>query len=228
MSMGLVLLVVLGAAGFFFARQLGFLGLIQTLGNPSRSRFRRSEPDGKTVFDVTPARPSRAALAAIAVGVIMLVNVSTLEIIAAFGLIPLAMGLLAFPIGARYRQPATMTISDGAVRSGNKSWPIGDIADINVRRGSRINADEPAQVVHRTPDGGLIYGSKSTSAMFSRVLNRRMIERSYLVRLRTRRESGEVVLSGGLTEDCARALAADLGKVIEVEREKLTTITVTG
>lgn len=222
MSMGLVLLVVLGGAGVFLAKKLGLLGLVLTLGNPTRSRFRRSESDDKTVFDVTPARPSLAALAAIAVGVVMFMNAETLEIIAIFGLIPLTMGLLAFPIGARYRQAATITISDGAIQSGGKSWPIGDVADINVRRGSRINADESAQVVHRTPDGGLVYGAKSSSAMFSRVLNRRMIERSYLVSLRTRAGSDETVLSGGLTLDCAESLQRDLREAISLEPKAST------
>ncbi|MPZ41944.1 MAG: hypothetical protein GEV05_00810 [Betaproteobacteria bacterium] len=217
MGMSLVLLVALGGAGFFLAKKFGLLGLVLTLGNRGRSRFRRSESDGKTIFNVTPARPSLAALAAIAVGVVMLMNVETLGIFAYFGLIPMIMGLLAFPIGARYRQSATITISDGAIQSGDKSWPIGEVADFNVRRGSRINADEPASVIHRTPDGGLIYGSKSTSAMFSRVLNRRMIERSYLVSLRTRAGSDETVLSGGLTLDCAESLQRDLRDAISLE-----------
>ncbi len=214
MGMGLVLLVVLGMAGFFLARKLGGLGFVLTLGNRGRSRFHRSERDGQTTFNVTPARPSIAALVAIVVGVIMLMNVEALEIIAFFGLIPLTMGALAFPIGARYRQPATITIADDAVSNGGKSWRLGEIADFNVRRGSRINAHEPPPVVQRTPDGGLIYGSKSTSAMFSRALNRRMIDRSYLVSLRTRAGSDETVLSGGLTLDCAEALQRDLREAL--------------
>lgn len=214
MGMGLILLVVLGVAGFFLARKLGLLGFILTLGNRGRSRFHRSERDGHTIFNVTPARPSIAALVAIVVGVVMLMNVETLEIIAFFGLIPLTMGALAFPIGARYRQPATITIADDAVSNGGKSWRLGEIADFNVRRGSRINANEPPPVVQRTPDGGLVYGSKSTSAMFSRALNRRMIDRSYLVSLRTRAGSDETVLSGGLTLDCAEALQRDLREAL--------------
>lgn len=214
MGMGLILLVVLGTAGVFLANKLGLMGFVLTLGNRGKSRFRRSESDGHTVFNVTPARPSLTALAAIAVGVVMLMNVETLEIIALFGLIPLTMGLLAFPIGARYRQPVTITVSDDAIHSGAGTWPLGEIVDFNVRRGSRINADEPAPVIYRTPGGALVYGSRSTSAMFSRVLNRRAIERSYLVTLRTRAGSDEAVLSGGLTLDCAEALRRDLRDTI--------------
>lgn len=140
----------------------------------------------------------------------MLMNGETLGIGAYFGLIPLAMGLLAFPIGARYRRPAAIVFTDDAVRSDGTTWPLGEIADFNIRRGSRINAQEPPPVVHRTPAGGLIYGSKSTSAMFSRLLNRRMVERAYLISLRTRAGSDETVLAGGLTLDCAEALQRDL------------------
>lgn len=215
MGMGLIFLVVLGAAGFLLAKKLGLPGLLLTLGNGSRGRFRRSDLEGQTIFDVTPARPSIAALVAITIGVVMLMNVETLAIIAYFGLIPLAMGLLAFPIGARYRRPTTITFTDDAVRSGGETWPLGEIADFNIRRGSRINADEPPPIVHRASDGGLIYGGKSTSAMFSRLLNRRMIERAYLVSLRTRAGSDERVLSGGLTLDCAEALQRDLREALK-------------
>lgn len=214
MSMGLIFLVVLGVAGFILAKKLGLVGFALTLANGSRSRFRRSESDGQAIFNVTPARPSLAALVAIAIGVAMFMNAETLEIIAFFGLIPLTMGLLAFPIGARYRQPATITVTDDAIRRGVRTWPLGEIADFNVRRGSRVNADEPPPVIHHTPDGGLVYGGKSTSAMISRVLNRRMIERSYLVTLRTRAGSDETVLSGGLTLDCAEALRSDLREAL--------------
>lgn len=213
MGIGLILLVVLGVAGFFLAKKLGLLGFVLTLGNRGRSRFRRSESDGQTIFNVTPARPSLTALAAIAVGVAFLMNVETLEFIAFFGLMPLIMGLLAFPIGARYRQPATITITDDAVRSGGKTWPRGEIVDFNVRQGSRVNTDEPPLVIHRTPDGGLIY-SRSSFEMISRILNRRMIERSYFVSLRTRAGSDETVLSGGLTLDCAEALQRDLREAL--------------
>jgi hypothetical protein len=185
-------------------------GIFLTLGNPSRSRFRRSESDGRTIFIVTPARPSWAGLVAIALGAALLMTSETLGSLALFGLIPLVMGLIALPIGARYRRPATITVAPDAIHSGGKSWPLEEIADFKVRLGSRINADEPAPVIHRTPAGGLVYGSKSTSAMFSRALNRRAIERSYLVTLRTRAGSDEAVLSGGLTLDCADALRRDL------------------
>lgn len=84
-------------------KRLGLLRFILTLGNRGISRFHRSERDSQTIFNVTPARPSIAALVAI---VVMLMNVEAPEIIAFFGLIPLTMGALAFPIGARYRPPS--------------------------------------------------------------------------------------------------------------------------
>ena len=210
MGAGLILLVVLAVAGAFLASRFGLPGFVLTLANRGRSRFHRTDSDGQAVFTVTPARPSLAALAALAVGVIMLANVEKLEIIALFGLIPLTMGALAFPIGARHRQAATITITPDALRSRSRTWPLAEIADFNIRRGSRINADEPPVVVHRAADGGLVPAGKSTSAMISRALNRRMIERSYLVSLRGRSGSDETVLSGGLTLECAEALQHDL------------------
>jgi len=214
MGMGLIVLVVLVVAGFFLAKKLGLLGFFLTISNGSRSRFRRSQADGQTIFDVTPARPSLAALIAIGVGVAMLINSEMLGIIAFFGLLPLVMGAMAILIGVRYRRAATIRVTENAVHCGGKTWPFAEVADINIRRGSRVNADEPALVTHRAPDGGLIYGSKSTSAMISRVLNRRMLERSYFVSLRTHAGSDETVLSGGLTLDCAEALQRDLREAV--------------
>lgn len=214
MGMGLVLLVVLGVAGFFLARKLGLLGFFLTLGNRAISRFQRSEAGGKTVFNVTPARPSLIALVAIVLGVVLLMNFEILGIIAIFGLIPLIMGMMAFLIGARSRQAATITLADGTIQSGSKSWPIGEVVDFNVRKGSKVKTDAYAPVVHQSPGGGLIHGGTPISAMFSRGLNKRMVERSYLVTLRLRASSDEVVLSGGLTLDCAESLQRDLRDVI--------------
>lgn len=214
MSLGLVLLVVLGVAGFFLAKKLGLLGFFLTLCNRGISRFQRSEAGGKTVFNVTPARPSLITLAAIALGVAMLMHGEALGIIAIFGLIPLIMGAMAFLIGARYRQAATITVADGTIQSGSKSWPINEVADFNVRQGSKVKTDAYAPVVHHSADGARIQGATPTSAMISRGLNKRMVERSHLVTLRTRSGSDEVVLSGGLTLDCAASLQRDLRDAI--------------
>ena len=145
--------------------------------------------------------------------VVLFLNVETLEIIAHFGLIPLTMGALAVPIGARNRHPANITIADDAVRSGRKSWQLDKVADFNVWRGSRINAKEPPPVVQSTSDGGLIHGRKSTSAMASCARYGRMVDRSHLVSLRTRAGSVETISSGGLTLDRAEALQRDLREV---------------
>ncbi|SLN10486.1 hypothetical protein [Oceanibacterium hippocampi] len=209
MGTGILVLLLLLAAGYVLLTKFGWANAFRTLGNRATSRFVRSSADGGTTFEVVPARASRAALVLLISGA-ALCSQLWLEIIALFGLIPVTMGLLAFPIGARYRTPATITVSDQDIRSGDKAWPLSDVADLNLRRGSRIRTDEPPQVVHRTAGGGLVYGAQPTSAMFSRALNRRAVERSYLVTLRTRSGSDETVLSGGLTLECAQALQNDL------------------
>lgn len=214
MGMGLVLLVALGVAGFLLARTLGWLDMLRTLGNPSRSRFQRSDSAGQTVFRITPARPSLAALVAIIGGIVWLNAGDSIGVLSWFGALPLVMGAMAFPIGARHRRPATVTVANGVLQSADRSVALADVADISVRRGTWINADEPAPVVHRTADGGQHLASKSTSAMLSRVLNRRMIERSHVVSVRTRAGSNEWVVSGGLTLDCAEALRRDLQEAV--------------
>tara|TARA_R110000787_G_scaffold283764_1_gene396846 strand:- start:2058 stop:2528 length:471 start_codon:yes stop_codon:yes gene_type:complete len=144
----------------------------------------------------------------------MLMNVEMLEIIAFFDLIPLTMSARLPDQGAI---SATVTIADDAISSGGKSWRLGEIADFNVRRGSRINANEPPPVVQRTRDGGRICSRKSTSAMFSHALNRWMIDCSYLVSLRCARAQGAMKqfrVSGGLALDCAEALQRDLREAL--------------
>nr|WP_067288465.1 hypothetical protein [Marinobacterium profundum] len=202
MGMGSILLVVLGVAGFFLVRKFGVLGFILTLGNPSRSRFRRSQSDGQTIFNVTPARPSFAALPLILVGVVMLLNVETLGGVAYFGWLPVIMGVITLLTGARYRRAATITLVENAVHSGGKTWLFDEIVDFYVRQGSRTNADESAPV------------PIPTSTAIMRALTRSMVERSYFVSLRVRADSDEAVLSGGLTLECAEALQYDLREAL--------------
>ena len=126
------------------------------------------------------------------------------------GLVPLAVGLVVLPVGARYRKRSTITVSSDALVSGKMNFPLADITALTVRAGSAFNTDDPGQAIYTTPVGGQVHGGKSSSVLFTKALARRVVERSYLVILRTRQGSKEHVLAGGLTPDCAEALRDDI------------------
>lgn len=214
MGFGLIVLVAAVAAAFYFGGKAGWGNAFATLGNSARSRFSQSpSPDGGVVFDVTPARPSRGAFIFLLVGV-LISSLMAVSAIGMLGLIPLTIGILGFPIGARHRVPATITVSGSGVSNGQNTWSLADIAGINIRRGSNINTEDPGQIIQTTPGGRMVSGGKPTSVMLSKALNRGAVERSYLLTLRSRTGSEEAVVSGGLTLDCAQALRDDLSEEI--------------
>ncbi|MEZ5566094.1 MAG: hypothetical protein R3F24_11460 [Gammaproteobacteria bacterium] len=211
MGIGLIILVVAIAAVLYFGRSSSWGNALSALGYPTESRFERvtSSPD-EVRFKVTPARSSRGAILFLSTGGLIFL----IPGFGIFGLIPLVMGLMILPLGSRYRKPATLgVVADGLVDAQGK-WSFADIAGLYVRGGSSFNTDDPGQGVYTMPDGGHVYGGKPTSVMFTKALARRVVERSYLVTLRSRSGSQEHVLSGGLTLKCAQALRDDLSSEI--------------
>lgn len=204
-------LIVLGAAAYF-GLLTGVMNAVTTLGNSNTSAFRRSTPSAnEATYHVTPARPSRGAIVAIGIGLLLIYQFPGFWIV---GLLPLVIGLVVMLVGARHRRRSTIRIAGDVLFCGKKQWPLADIADLQVRAGSRFNTDDPGQAIYTTPVGGQVLGGKSSSVLMTKALARRVVERSYLVTLRARQGSKEQVLAGGLTPECARSLADDLASDI--------------
>lgn len=208
--MGLSTLLLLGlvVGGYVLSKRYGGGALLRTLRNPATSRFtRRSDESGSAVFDVTPARVSWT-----------IIGLSVVAVFAGFVFPPLWLfvGVLGFFlfIGARHRVPVRCSVSGDMLRVGDRSWPISDIAGLQVRRGSRRGTEEVGTVVTTVPGTGIVTGGKPTSALVGKALGGRMAERSYLLTVRTRRSSEEEVIAGGLTLDCAEALLHDLQECV--------------
>lgn len=217
-AVGLVQVAIWGAVAYFLIRKIWWRNAITALRNPAEARFTRSQAaSGESMFQVTPARTSRAGFALIGVGLLILLIFTLLipaAILAAVGLIPLIMGVIAASIGSRYRAPATIAVSDQRLLAGRQEWPLADIATFNVHQGSRINTDDPGPSVYRDVSGRMMQRNQSTTVMFSRAFNRRAVERSHILSLRCHRGSQESVLCGGLTRQCADALHNDLSAEI--------------
>lgn len=215
---GLVQLAIWGGAAYFLIRKIWWRNALAALRNPAEAQFTRVQSASEeSVFQVTPARPSRAGLMLIVTGLAILLIFTLLlpaAILAALGLIPLIMGIITFSIGSRYRAAATIAVSDQALRAGQREWPFADIAAVNTYQGSSINTDDPAPGTYRDVSGRMIQRNQSTTVMFSKAFNRRAVERSHILTLRCHGESQEAVLCGGLTRPCADVLLNDLSAEI--------------
>lgn len=211
---GLVQLAILGGVAYFLTRKIWWRNAFAAFSNPVEAQFTRAQSvNGESVFQVTPARPSRAGFTLIVTGLAILLVFTLLlpaALLAALGLIPLIMGIVSFSIGSRHRIPSTITVSDERLRVGAQEWPLADIAGVAVRQGSNVNTDDPEPGVYRDVSGRMVQRNQSTTVMFSRAFNRRAVERSHILTMRCHNGSRETVLCGGLTRPCADALAGDL------------------
>jgi len=215
---GLAQLAILGVVAYFLVRKIWWRNAFAAIGNPVEAQFSRLPPaDGESVFQVTPARSSRAGLILIVAGLGILLVFTLLlpdAILASMSLIPLIIGIVSFSIGSRYRAPATIAVSDRTLRAGQQEWRLADIAAVNIRRGSRINTDDPPLSAYRDASGRMVQRNQSTTVMFSKAFNRRAVERSHILTLRLHGGSEETVLCGGLNSNCADALYSDLSAEI--------------
>lgn len=215
---GLVQLAILGGIAYFLIRKIWWRNAFAAFGYPVEAQFSCAlATNGETVFQVTPARSSRAGFILIVAGLVILLFFTLLlpdGTLAFFSVIPLFIGVVAFSIGSRYRVPAAINVSAQTLRAGQQTWPLADIAAISIHRGSSINTDAPEPSVYRDVSGRLMQGNQSTTVMFSRAFNRRAVERSHILAVRRHSGSQETVLCGGLTRKCAEALVNDLSTEI--------------
>lgn len=211
-------LAILGSVAYFLTRKIWWRNAIAAFANPVEAQFSRVQStNGECVFQVTPARPSRAGFILIVTGLAILLVFTLLlpdGFLAALSLIPLIMGIVSFSIGSRHRVPTTIAVSDQKLRAGQQEWPLGDIAAVNIQQGSSINTDDPEPGIYRDVSGRVVQRNQSTTVMFSKAFNRRAVERSHILTLRCHSGSREAVLCGGLTGKCADALLNDLSAEI--------------
>ncbi|MGX0904911.1 hypothetical protein [Roseovarius sp. 217] len=200
--------------------------VLRTWNNPKVASFtRRDDPaTGGILFDVEPARAARVpALPLFAFAVFLLLNallVGTRSTGAFVGLYVVALvcigvGCTFVLPGARDRKPVKVSVARHGLQSGDIGMPLNVVTDLRVTLGGLV-VDRDSLMPGRN--------GVSTAAMAGRHMGRRQAARGYAVTIRADGESQSILLSGGLTEDCAHALTADLGKAIEIERGKLAAV----
>lgn len=221
----LVRLALVGAAIAVPLWKWHGMNVLRTWRSPKVASFTRHDDPatGGILFDVHPARAARMpALPLFAIGVFLLLNallVGTRSTGAFVGLYLVALvcigvGCTFVLPGARERKPVKLSVSERGVRSGDIDMPLEAVADVRVSHGGLVVDPDP-----------LMPGRNgvSTAAMAGRHMGRRQEKRGYAVTIRADGESGSGMLAGGLTEDCARALASELGKAIDAARRNRDT-----
>ncbi|MCM4156300.1 hypothetical protein [Gramella sp. AN32] len=222
MALGTLIFLALLAGGFYLAKRFGLIFWFITLINTRKAKFTRRNNSGNSVFDISPARPSWTLI--LICLILYLIGNWIFQIDTASGhpgtvayliwiFIPVFLFFLL--IGARYRRPAQLTISDKELADGKNSWGFPEIAGFYIRKGSRRGEEEVGSSLSIDPWTGMVFGGKSTSALLGKFLGGKMAQRSYLLTMRTRQGSREIVLAGGLTLETAEALLQDLTEVIK-------------
>ncbi|WP_245779142.1 hypothetical protein [Albimonas pacifica] len=219
-SIGIGMLVRLALVGAVLALPLWKwhgLNVLHTWRNPKIASFtRRDDPaTGGFLFEVEPARAARMpALPLFAVGVFLLLNAllagtrSTGAFLGLYvvALVCIGVGCTFVLPGARARKPVKVSVSAQGVQSGDINMSLESVADVGVSHGGLVVDPDP-----------LMPGRNgvSTAAMAGRHMGRRQEKRGYEVTIRADGDSQPDILAGGLTEDCAHALATDLQKAID-------------
>lgn len=185
--------------------------VLRTWGNSARADFtRRPDPaTGGYIFDVRPARAARSpALFLFAAGLLVLLTFmsSGSFLLYLLALLLIGVGCSYVVPGARYRKRATISVSAQGVRSEDIAIPINAVAELRVgHKGLVVDPD--------TPVGGR--NGVPLATMLGRFMGRRQAERGYVVEIRADGQGASSVLAGGLTLDCANALAADLSRATD-------------
>lgn len=137
---------------------------------------------------------------------------------------------------ARYRRPAQIQVSPEGLVSGSQRFALQEIAAVDVRAPARsaetapIVMTQPGVVFIGSPGAVMVAGAQhditnavagtfaaghAVGAQLGNGARRKQAERSYTITLRRAGNSGTTVLAGGLTVDCARALAVDLSNALQ-------------
>lgn len=200
------------------------LNVLRTWRNAATASFtRRDDPaTGGVLFDVQPARAARMpALPLFIIGVFLLLIALVTGTQSTGGFIwPYVVAAVFIGVGCSYvtpgardRKPVSISVAAHGVQSGDIGMPLKAVAELQMAHGGIVIAPDS---LAPGPNGVPI------SSMAGRYMGKRQSARGYVVTIRADGESAFSVLAGGLTEDCARTLIADLGKAIEMEGKKLS------
>ncbi|SDE73945.1 hypothetical protein SAMN05421538_11098 [Paracoccus isoporae] len=217
----LVKLVLVGAAIAVPLWKFDGLNVLRSWSNPAKASFTQTDDPatGAVLFTVTPARAARMpALPLFAIGgfLLFVALIGTTGIggfIWAYlvAIVFIGVGCSFVLPGAADRRPADISVSPGGIRRDTIHLPLDAIADLRVTQGGLVIDADP-----------LVAGPRgvSTAAMAGRHMGRRQSGRGFAVEIRAEGEGRYDVLAGGLTEDCAQALATDLVRALATARSQ--------
>ncbi|MDY0009311.1 MAG: hypothetical protein RBS08_06370 [Bdellovibrionales bacterium] len=221
----LLLVVVLGiaAAVFFLGVERGLaLPFWRSFGYAPRASFLRgvSKKTGVVLLDVTPARPALrfVFLMGAATVLLQIIGINLGRLIGGEGatmLLGSLMGAalvitiwLPFVRAQIHRRRVRIGVTrDGIRLAGGVFHPAHDIGQIYVR--AAIDAPQNIMLLHERFATGI--------ANMGRGVTRLLAARSWLVTFYHREGGREDVLAGGLTQECAEALAGAIVEILQGE-----------
>lgn len=222
-----ILLVLAAAALGFGCYRFGVeralaLPMWRSFGYPVRATFLRgvSKKTNATLLDVTPARPPLRFIGVMGAATVFLqiVGINLGRILGGEGATMLlgslmALGLvvtiwLPFFRAQVHRRRVRIGVTPQGIRlAGGVFHPADDIGQVYVR--SAIDAPQNLMLLNER--------FATSLANLGRGVTRLLAARSWLVTFYHRGSGREDVLAGGLTQDCAEALAAAVIEVLQTE-----------
>ncbi len=226
------ILLGLFAAGLGFAcyrfgveRALG-LAIWRSFGYPVRASFLRgvSKKTGATLLDVTPARPPLRFIGVMGAATVFLqiVGFNLGRLIGGEGATMLLGSLMALALVVTiwlpffraqiHRKRVRIGVTPRGIRlAGGVFHPASDIGQVYVR--AAIDAPQNLMLLNER--------FATSLANLGRGVTRLLAARSWLVTFYHRESGREDVLAGGLTQDCAEALAEAIVEVLQNETAAL-------
>lgn len=222
----ILLALAAAALGFgcyrFGAERALALPMWRSFGYPVRATFLRgvSKKTNATLLDVTPARPPLRFIGVMGAATVFLqiVGINLGRILGGEGATMLlgslmALGLvvtiwLPFFRAQVHRRRVRIGVTPQGIRlAGGVFHPADDIGQVYVR--SAIDAPQNLMLLNER--------FATSLANLGRGVTRLLAARSWLVTFYHRGSGREDVLAGGLTQDCAEALAAAVIEVLQTE-----------
>lgn len=194
----------------------------RSFGYAPRASFLRgvSKKTGVVLLDVTPARPALRFVFLIGAATVLLqiIGINLGRLIGGEGAIMLLGSLMAaglvvtiwlpFIRAQIHRRRVRIAVTREGIRlAGGVFYPAHDIGQVYVR--AAIDAPQNIMLLHERFATGI--------ANMGRGVTRLLAARSWLVTFYHREGGREDVLAGGLTQDCAEALAGAIVEILQGE-----------